>query len=160
MVSSRSCRADKRYGLGSVFFRSVPPPTVHMHLRLHKLPSTIPSLVSEPVAGAISTSQGLAGTSDARAFELWLRERWLEKEKRFKAFTRDHHFQGDGGSERIAIRQTWVSRLTLLTLADGIIGSMQLRGVVLAPSALSSPKLYGTRAKHCVCKMHNLHFYT
>jgi hypothetical protein len=76
-----------------------------MHLKLHKLPSDIPSLISEPAPGSISTDQGLANKEEARAFELWIRERWLEKEARMKAFIRDQHFEGDGGVERVAIRQ-------------------------------------------------------
>lgn len=74
----------------------------------------IPSLVtvtqrSEGNEGGIGHGNGeeevveLASPEEARAFELWLRERWMEKEERMKAFTSDQKF-GDE-SEVVPIRQ-------------------------------------------------------
>ena len=63
-----------RYGLLSIFFHSVPPPSVHFHLQLISL-DTVPS--------------------DEEAFKLWLRERWSAKEKRMTAFAREQQFDGE-----------------------------------------------------------------
>jgi hypothetical protein len=71
----------------------------------------IPSLVTqrpeghEEGDGNGEEEVGLASPEEARAFELWLRGRWVEKEERMKAFTRDQKF-GDGDeSEVVPIRQ-------------------------------------------------------
>jgi lysocardiolipin and lysophospholipid acyltransferase len=97
------------FGLLSIFFRSVPPPTVHLHLHLHSglANGDIPSLITEternenevPGVGEV----GLASVEEARAFELWLRERWTEKEKRMEGFAENQKF-GDV-KEVVPIRQ-------------------------------------------------------
>lgn len=117
---SRS-RATPRYGLGSIFFRSVPPPTVHIHLHLYtdlSSPSSpIPSLRTPqlahpsrpPTPGSVPADMGVASPEEARAFELWLRGVWTEKEKRLGRFMKtDQRFVGDGGEqarEVVPIRQ-------------------------------------------------------
>ena len=91
-----------RYGLFSVFFRSVPPPTVHIHMRLYSnlASGTVPSLTTK------ASSDVLASSEESRAFELWLRELWTQKEARMTDFYRDHAFTGqDGDSASIPIRQ-------------------------------------------------------
>lgn len=108
------------YGLFSIFFRSVPPPTVHLHLHLHsdlldEDVSGIPSLVSSPSEtedhseGKEKDQRGIASPEEARAFELWLRGIWGEKEKRMEAFSRDQVFMSDQGGkeakEVVKIRQ-------------------------------------------------------
>lgn len=101
------------YGLLSIFFRSVPPPTVHLHLHLHsELANEIPSLVTKPLAkdnAEVGSDTGLATPEEARAFELWLRSKWTEKEKRMEGFYRDQRFlSGEGGvgaREVVKLRQ-------------------------------------------------------
>lgn len=100
------------YGMVSVFFRSVPPPRVHIHLRLHSDLSSIPSLTSpspsstspttEPKSSN-SSSNGVASPEEAKAFELWLREIWKEKDERLKKFVNDQKF--DGIAEIVPVRQ-------------------------------------------------------
>lgn len=88
------------YGLISIFWRSVPPPTVHLHLKLHdnlvnEDISGIPSLsTTKPSAetGVEEKANDLASPEEARAFELWLRGVWGEKEKRMEGFSRDQRF--------------------------------------------------------------------
>jgi lysocardiolipin and lysophospholipid acyltransferase len=108
MVGQGQGGANDRYGLGSVFFRSVPPPTVHMHLHLY---SDLTSKNS-PVPALLTTEadvDGLASPEDTRAFELWLRGVWMAKEKRLESFSRSGKFvsgEGDEGArEVIPIRQ-------------------------------------------------------
>ncbi|RSH91971.1 hypothetical protein EHS25_009341 [Saitozyma podzolica] len=104
------------YGLGSIFFRSVPPPTVHIHLHLY----TDLSSPSSPIP-SLRTPQ-LAHPSQARAFELWLRGVWTEKEKRLSRFMKtDQRFVGDGGEqarEVVPIRQV-LKWSTQYDLRDG-----------------------------------------
>ncbi|KAK4686630.1 hypothetical protein P7C73_g3495, partial [Tremellales sp. Uapishka_1] len=89
------------YGLLSVFFRSVPPPTVHLHLRLYSNlaspDSGIPSLLTA------SDEEGLAPPADAKKFELWLRERWTEKEMRMRGFFTAKKFVSEEGSDLMEI---------------------------------------------------------
>ena len=110
------------YGLVSVFFRSVPPPTVHLHLHLHgdlikgEGVSGIPSLITPPEVSRegdeeqVKPDTGLASPEEARSFELWLRGKWLEKEDMMEKFSRDQRFTNptddDGeGREVVKIRQ-------------------------------------------------------
>lgn len=65
------------YSLTSVFFRSVPPPTVRIHLHLHtnlgKTGGDVPAL-NDLRAGEAATPE------ETREFELWLRGIWAKKE--------------------------------------------------------------------------------
>jgi lysocardiolipin and lysophospholipid acyltransferase len=98
------------YGLLSIFFNSVPPPTVHLHLHLHsdllsEESSGIPSLSSKTPDGP-EGERGIASPQEARAFELWLRGKWGEKEQMMEVFSRDQKFTGsEGGQEVVKIRQ-------------------------------------------------------
>ena len=110
-----------RYGLLPVFLRSVPPPTVHIHLHLYSdlssPDSEIPSLISKPlmkppktIAGDVPpTNTGLATPAESKTFELWLRSVWTEKEKRMKGFFNQGKFESaEGGAnarEIVPIRQ-------------------------------------------------------
>jgi len=112
VVSQGNIVAYDRYGLGSVFFRSVPPPTIHIHLHLYSnlssKDSQIPSLVTKTESG--ETYDGLATPEEARAFELWLRKLWTEKEERLKSFFENGKFVSSQGGvdarEVVQIRQT------------------------------------------------------
>ncbi len=74
------------YGLGSVFFQGVPPPTVRLHLHMYSV-EEIPSLPKPPYNSAEITP--LATTEEAREFELWLRNVWTQKEARLERLLRD-----------------------------------------------------------------------
>ncbi|KAL1409686.1 hypothetical protein Q8F55_003682 [Vanrija albida] len=95
------------YSMPSVFFRGVSPPTIRLHLRLYSdLDSPkceIPSL--RPSA---PTKDGLASEAETKAFELWLRQRWQEKEERLERTSKLSPFEAeDEGSkaEVVPIRQ-------------------------------------------------------
>jgi len=108
----------------SVFFRSVPPPTVHIHLHIYSNltspDSVVPSLISKhtdkPQAGGQNgvsrTHTGIASPEEHRAFELWLRGVWTDKEKRMERFFKEGRFEsGEGGEnarEVVPIRQMYV----------------------------------------------------
>jgi hypothetical protein len=91
------------FGLLSIFFRSVPPPTVHLHLHIHSDLGNgeIPSLITPEEE--VRDDTGLASPEEARAFELWLRGKWEEKDKRMEGFARDQKFGEE--SEVVPIRQ-------------------------------------------------------
>ena len=99
------------YGLFSVFWRSVPPPTVHVHLRLYSdltAPGCeIPSLVVKPQgdvpAGQVPADTGLASPDESKAFERWLRALWIEKDERMKRFCRDQRFVGEEKAEEVVV---------------------------------------------------------
>lgn len=74
------------YGLGSVFFQGVPPPTVRLHLHMYSM-EEIPSLPQPPYNTAGITP--LATPEEAREFELWLRNVWTQKEARLERMLRD-----------------------------------------------------------------------
>jgi lysocardiolipin and lysophospholipid acyltransferase len=74
------------YGIASIFYRSVPPPIVHIHLKLIDL-KNVPAL----------TGGEMATPAEAREFELWLRSVWEEKEERLQ--------QEQPVGEEVVIRQ-------------------------------------------------------
>ncbi|OWZ63284.1 hypothetical protein AYX14_06762 [Cryptococcus neoformans] len=107
------------YGLFSVFLKSVPPPTVYLHLHLYshlgerecKIPSLVPRRSSS--APGLSTDSGLANAEEARAFELWLRDLWTAKERRMEQFYKSQRF--DGPYDIVPIQQIkwyhWISAI-------------------------------------------------
>ena len=133
-VTAHSVLTD-RYGLPSVFFRSVPPPTVHIHLHLYSNlaspDSEIPSLSSE--------SSDLATKEEARAFELWLRKLWTAKEERLTGFFRERHFKGEEDArEVVPVRQlSWYDHLA----AFGGMGFGFL-GVLMGATSLFRKQAY------------------
>ncbi|WWC61097.1 uncharacterized protein I303_103675 [Kwoniella dejecticola CBS 10117] len=123
------------YGLFSVFFRSVPPPTVHIHLHLYSnltsSTSEVPSLVSKPLAAGNDqppSDTGLASPEETRAFELWLRGIWTAKEKRMERFYRDGRFEsGEGGAREVVPRSKWYHWIS--AFGGGGMGTAAVVGV-------------------------------
>ena len=117
------------YGLNSIFFRGVAPPMVSIHLHLYTQLGTpecgIPSLISsvhpdhpsfKPLKkGDIADPDAiLPSKEESRAFEMWMRGRWEEKEKRLTEYYQQPYgpkqrFEGVGGPdarEIIKLRET------------------------------------------------------
>lgn len=94
------------YGLPSVFWKGVAPPTIRMHLKLYSDLATsneIPGL--QPARLEDSKVKG-AQEDQARAFELWLRQVWVDKSERLERMLDS----GDvPGQQVIPIVQQWVS---------------------------------------------------
>ncbi|KIR59988.1 acyltransferase [Cryptococcus bacillisporus CA1873] len=109
--------AQNWYGLFSVFLKSVPPPTVYLHLHVYshlgepecKIPSLVPTQSSR-ISG-LSADWGLANAEEARAFELWLRNVWTAKEGRIEQFYESQRFADS--QEIVPIQQMkwyhWIS---------------------------------------------------
>ncbi|RSH88082.1 uncharacterized protein EHS24_000609 [Apiotrichum porosum] len=88
------------YSLGSVFLRSVPPPVVHVHLRLY---SDLGSASCEVPSLDLSTPGG-SDPAEAKEFEIWLRSVWAVKEQWLKRLA----VQGatvEEGAEVVPIKQ-------------------------------------------------------
>jgi lysocardiolipin and lysophospholipid acyltransferase len=114
---TRGGYAQEWYGLTSVFIKGIPPPTIHIHLRMvdlrteeipgvtarapdtrkvenGKATDTTPLLVDQPTAGPAHPTSipGLATEKEAKAFNIWLRKRWGDKEVLLDRFTRTGGF--------------------------------------------------------------------
>lgn len=116
--------AQEWYNLGSVFWRGVSPPTVHVHMRLID-PRTDANDDDVPGVSRLETNDAIAALGDssdeehamsddfeaaepsaeeAKAFNLWLRGRWQDKEDLLDAFAEHGRFvdvkSGQGESRR------------------------------------------------------------
>lgn len=94
------------YSLTSVFFRSVPPPTVRIHLHLYsdlgKPGGVVPSL-----GNVRSGSQ--ASEEEVKSFESWLRETWAQKEALLKTWSYEPPVPaGSAGYELVPVKQVCV----------------------------------------------------
>jgi hypothetical protein len=89
-----------RYGLKSVFMLGVPPPTIHVHLRMidptdGSVPGVLPTDSTHTTTGDDTTTEGkhqpvlpgLANDEEAKAFGEWMRGRWADKETLMDGFT-------------------------------------------------------------------------
>jgi len=117
------------YTLRSVFMDGVPPPCVHLHLRLYNVRRDVP-------IGDVRESDGIGRGADAteeekKVFEGWLLERWREKDRLMDEFYCDGEFQstkdkpvestaasGIGGGDaqpdaRLSSRDRWLIPLQL-----------------------------------------------
>lgn len=79
-----------RYGLKSVFMQGIPPPTIHIHLRI--IDPTDGSIPGVPIHATVGKGDepvlpGLATDEEAKAFGEWLRGRWADKETLMDGFT-------------------------------------------------------------------------
>lgn len=132
------------YSLGPIFFRSVPPPAIHLHLHLHSNLSSpnsgIPSLLipDEPPAptdakATVLADRALPSKDEARAFELWLREVWTQKDERMKGFFKTQRFvSGEGGEGAVEVvpikEQKWYH--VIAAFGGGGVGTLVVVGVV------------------------------
>lgn len=85
------CYGQDYYTLRSIFLDGIPPPVIHMHLRLFKVTTDVP--VGDSCAtrkGAIQNGNGSAtkhavevdiSPAEKTAFDEWLRELWQEKDE-------------------------------------------------------------------------------
>lgn len=132
--------AQSYYTLSSIYTASQGPPQVHLHLRRYDLPSlptkTTPdapaaSHSSEVPVGTATFSPSLAPTelddaltaAEREAFDLWLRERWTEKDELLSEFYRSGKFKVGDESQRREIK------LELRGIDDWVSGLSMARGV-------------------------------
>jgi len=83
------------YTLRSIFFHGIPPPKIHIHLRL--IP--VSSIPIGNVSGKDSIGRGAeASPEEAAEFDRWLRERWVEKDRLLDGFYREGKFSLPGAA--------------------------------------------------------------
>lgn len=85
------------YTLRSVFLDRVPPPALHVHLRLYQVARDVP--IGDVQAGSVGRGAE-ASVEETKVFEEWLRRRWREKDELLEGFYRDGHF-GSGGERPV-----------------------------------------------------------
>jgi hypothetical protein len=82
------------YTLRSIFFDGIPPPAIHMHIRRFDVAADVPigkiprSISGTPLDG-LSRGEvlGVDVPEDERqTFDVWLRDRWTEKEQLIQRF--------------------------------------------------------------------------
>jgi len=89
------------YGLFSVFLYGVPPPTVHIHLKLY---SNLLGRDCEIPALQKKAGEDMATKEESRDFEVWLRGIWRQKEQRVLDFIDRQRFDGET-EEVVPIKQ-------------------------------------------------------
>ena len=89
------------YTLRSIFFDRVPPPVIHVHLRIFDVSKDVPiGDMDRAATPKNSTSaSGLAvelPTEEKIKFDLWLRELWREKDGLITRYHETGSFGGEG----------------------------------------------------------------
>jgi acyltransferase-like protein len=82
------------YTLRSIFFDGIPPPAIHMHIRRFDVAADVPigkvpsSMSRTPLDGLPrGQTLGVDVPEDERqTFDVWLRDRWIEKDKLMQRF--------------------------------------------------------------------------
>ncbi len=79
------------YTLQSIFFDGIPPPAIHMHIRRFDVAADVP-IGNVPRSMSRTPLDGLPpGVVDVpederQTFDVWLRDRWVEKDKFIQRF--------------------------------------------------------------------------
>jgi hypothetical protein len=101
------------YTLRSIFFDRVPPPSIHMHIRLFDIAKNVPIgdlSKTNPEVVPERSSQGSVvevetPEEEKAKFDLWLRELWYDKDRLFAKFHETGSFTpGVGPEVRIPLR--------------------------------------------------------
>lgn len=78
------------YTLRSIFFDGIPPPAIHMHIRRFDVAADVPI---GNISGGMSRTLPRGEVPDVdvpenerQAFDVWLRDRWIEKDKFIQRF--------------------------------------------------------------------------
>ncbi len=82
------------YTLRSIFFDGIPPPAIHMHIRRFGVAADVPigkvpSSMSRTPLGGLPRGQTLdvdVPEDERQTFDVWLRDRWIEKDKLMQRF--------------------------------------------------------------------------
>lgn len=94
------------YTLRSVFLDRVPPPALHVHIRLFDVSTSVP--IGDISASNLNTlparSAGAPGVevdfpeTEKQVFDLWLRELWRDKDKMLQRYLDTESFVPTNGS--------------------------------------------------------------
>ena len=87
------------YTLRSIFMDRVPPPAVHIHLRMFDVASNVPigKITPEKSTGARgSAAEVEIPIEEKEKFDIWLRELWQEKDESITNFLETASFSNAG----------------------------------------------------------------
>ena len=93
------------YTLRSIFFDRIPPPAVHMHVRVFDvsrnvpigdISATNPNVLPQKKGEAVETE---VPDDEREAFDGWLRDLWREKDMMMARYLETGSFAGEGGKE-------------------------------------------------------------
>ena len=82
------------YTLRSVFLDGIPPPAVHVHLRLYHVQDIPTGTVGRPADVKAGTGAD-ATEAEKKAFDDWLTRRWREKDALLEDFYKNGKFQSE-----------------------------------------------------------------
>jgi Acyltransferase C-terminus len=78
------------YTLRSIFFDGIPPPAIHMHIRRFDVAADVPiGNISRSISGTpLGPSHGQVDVpeDERQTFDVWLRDRWVEKDQLIQRF--------------------------------------------------------------------------
>lgn len=78
------------YTLRSIFFDGIPPPAIHMHIRRFDVAADVPiGNISRSISGIpLGPSHGQVDVpeDERQTFDVWLRDRWVEKDQLIQRF--------------------------------------------------------------------------
>lgn len=96
-----SVRGADYYTLMSIFANGHSPPTISLHLRTHDL-SQVPIGDVKPNESAANLDARLK-PEQRKEFDLWMRERWVEKDELMDGYYATGKFPSEGGSVTIDV---------------------------------------------------------
>ncbi|KZO95979.1 hypothetical protein CALVIDRAFT_537566 [Calocera viscosa TUFC12733] len=94
------------YTLRSVFFNGISPPTLHLHMRIWQAKDLPLGEMGESATRGAEASQ-----AERDAFDLWLLERWREKDAWMDGFYKDGEFQTNKGRVTFPLQVSGVAQV-------------------------------------------------
>lgn len=113
--------AENYYTLSSTFGRGVPPPAVHLHLRIVDL-AAVPSIHPRDAVGKSPKQIDDDLTVEDRAiFQEWTRQRWVEKDELMDHFYEHGKFLEGAKSVQFPVRvRGWGDATRLIALVVAV----------------------------------------
>jgi len=91
------------YTLRSIFCDRIPPPTIHMHIRVFDVSRDVP-------VGDVSATNPDMSEDEREAFDGWLKDLWREKDSMMVRYLETGSFAEEGGKEvviPVKLRSRW-----------------------------------------------------
>lgn len=94
------------YTLRSIFFDRVPPPVIHIHIRVFDVSKDVPigdmDQTTTPKSSNLTNGQAVEFPEEEKInFDLWLRELWREKDGLIMKYHETGSFAGEGGVDKV-----------------------------------------------------------
>jgi len=106
---ARDSYPQRHYTLRSIFMSGVPPPAIHVHLKLLKVSSDIPVGIPRALPNgkpASPTANPIQDPTDEEkiVFESWLQEKWRRKDELMETFAQNGAYTGVSKSVTLPLR--------------------------------------------------------